>query len=228
MLLSSQRGTHYFELLGSIYADLTHQQALVTESEAKIMGRHRGFDQRAVVTAARQLFWERGYEGASLPELEAVTGLNRSSLYNTFGSKRGLFDAAVESYLVEVVRPRLAVLMQDPVPPGAVTTYVQNLRTALLDAQSMSARNGCLLINTAGSTLGHDKVTQATVDAYRQELLTGVTRGVAAHRPDLTQGEVERRAQACVGQIVAALALARINAEAAGRSLDTALELLNT
>lgn len=191
------------------------------------MGRHRGFDQRSVVVAARQLFWERGYEGASLPDLEAVTGLNRSSIYNAFGSKRGLFDAAVESYLADVVRPRLAALAQDPVPSGAVIAYIQNLRDALLDTQSMSARNGCLLINTAGSTLGHDKVTQATVDAYRRELVTCVTRGVAAHRPDLQEQEVRRRAEACAGQIVAALALSRINAQAAGRSLDAALELIN-
>lgn len=192
------------------------------------MGRTRGFDQQSVVKAARQLFWERGYEGASLPDLERATGLNRSSIYNTFGSKRGLFDAAVESYLTDVVRPRLAPLMHEPVPDQAVITYVQSLREALLDARSMPARNGCLLINAAGSTLGHDKVTQATVNTYRQDLLVAMRRGVAAYRPDLPQDEVERRAQACVGQIVASLALARVNAEAAARSLDTARDVIET
>lgn len=190
------------------------------------MGRKRGFDRQAVVIAARQLFWERGYEGAALPDLERVTGLNRSSIYNAFGSKRGLFDAAVDSYLAHVVHPRLAPLMHEPVPDQAVITYVQSLREALLDARSMPARNGCLLINTAGSTLGHDKVTQATVKTYRQEMLVGMRRGVAAHRPDLTQDEVERRAQTCVGQIVAALALARINAESAAHGLDIARDVI--
>ena len=67
--------------------------------------------------AARTVFWEHGFEAASLPALERATGLNRSSIYHGFGSKRGLFDAAVASYLDEVVRPRLRPLVQDDVAP---------------------------------------------------------------------------------------------------------------
>jgi AcrR family transcriptional regulator len=74
------------------------------------MGRTRAFAEIDVVRAARGVFWNRGYEETSLPDLEAATGLNRSSIYHSFGSKRGLFDAAVESYLDDVVRPRLEPL----------------------------------------------------------------------------------------------------------------------
>ncbi len=92
------------------------------------MGRKRSFDADEAVRAARSVFWSNGYEGASLPDLEAATGLNRSSIYHTFGSKRGLFDAAVDSYLNEGIRPRLRVLLEDPVPPDAVRTYLTGLR----------------------------------------------------------------------------------------------------
>ena len=56
------------------------------------MARTQSFDRDTVVRAARTLFWTVGYESASIPELETATGLSRSSIYNAFGSKRGLFD----------------------------------------------------------------------------------------------------------------------------------------
>ena len=74
------------------------------------MGRSQEFDTTAVVAAALDVFWARGYEGASLGDLESATGLSRSSLYNSFTNKRGLFDAAVQLYLDHVIRPRLRSL----------------------------------------------------------------------------------------------------------------------
>jgi TetR/AcrR family transcriptional repressor of nem operon len=44
------------------------------------------------------LFWEKGYDSVGIAELETATGLNRSSLYNTFGSKDALFALALERY----------------------------------------------------------------------------------------------------------------------------------
>jgi len=54
-------------------------------------GRPKGYDRRAVLVVARDLFWEKGYEATSISDLERHTGLNRSSLYQEFGSKRDLF-----------------------------------------------------------------------------------------------------------------------------------------
>lgn len=74
------------------------------------MGRTRSFAEDEAVHAALGAFWGGGYESTAVPELERVTGLSRSSIYHSFGSKRGLFDAAVTAYLDDVVRPRLAPL----------------------------------------------------------------------------------------------------------------------
>ena len=54
------------------------------------MGRPKGYDRETVLLAARDLFWEQGYERTSIADLEERTGLNRSSLYTEFGSKRQL------------------------------------------------------------------------------------------------------------------------------------------
>lgn len=63
------------------------------------MARTVGFDRRAVVGAALNEFWARGYSGTSTERLCVATGLGRSSLYNTFHSKRGLYVECMEAYL---------------------------------------------------------------------------------------------------------------------------------
>lgn len=56
------------------------------------MGRRRNFDEQVVVQAAAGAFLRAGYEGTSIEELVTATGLLRGSLYQAFGSKRGLFQ----------------------------------------------------------------------------------------------------------------------------------------
>ncbi|HSU01415.1 MAG TPA: helix-turn-helix domain-containing protein [Nocardioides sp.] len=55
------------------------------------MGRQRGYDEGEVLDRAAATFLRSGYEGTSIEELVQATGLHRGSLYQAFGSKRGLF-----------------------------------------------------------------------------------------------------------------------------------------
>ena len=59
------------------------------------MGRKRSFDDDEVLARAREVFLEQGYEGTSIDALVKATGLLRGSLYGAFGSKRGMFVAAL-------------------------------------------------------------------------------------------------------------------------------------
>ena len=59
------------------------------------MGRRRSFDDDEVLADAREVFLEHGYEGTSIDALVKATGLLRGSLYGAFGSKRGMFVAAL-------------------------------------------------------------------------------------------------------------------------------------
>ena len=63
------------------------------------MGRTRSFVESEVVAAARRAFLATGYEGTSVDDLVTATGLHRGSLYGAFGSKRGLFVAALRQAL---------------------------------------------------------------------------------------------------------------------------------
>jgi TetR/AcrR family transcriptional regulator, transcriptional repressor for nem operon len=186
------------------------------------VGRVQTFDTDEVVRAARALFWARGFEAVSVPELEAATGVGRSSLYHAFGSKRGLFDAAVRSYLDEVVRPRLRPLQAEVVGPRALHEYLDGLRRALL-AGASARHDGCLLLNAATSPVGRDADVSRVVAAYRAELHDAFRRGaVAAGRAD-----VERTTELCTSAVVSAFVVARIDPAAAAAGLDAALAILS-
>lgn len=190
------------------------------------MGRARTFDEDAVTRSALGAFWEQGYSETAVPELEDATGLNRSSLYHAFGSKRGLFDAAVERYLDEVVRPRLAPLLADHVAPGALGDYLRDLREAMLGGLPELAANGCLLMNATGSSLGHDADLQHVVTRYHADLRTAIGAGVAAHRPDLDAAAARDLATACTAMVLASMMIVRVNPTAAGEMLATASRTL--
>ncbi len=62
------------------------------------MARQREFDEEKALTAAMQLFWEKGFEATSLSELTSRMGIQRPSLYAAYGDKKGLFEAALRKY----------------------------------------------------------------------------------------------------------------------------------
>ncbi|MDX2355302.1 TetR/AcrR family transcriptional regulator [Dietzia sp. PP-33] len=191
------------------------------------MGRTQSYDTAAVIRRAREIFWESGYEDAAIPDLERATGLNRSSIYNAFGSKRGLFDAAVDSYLDEVIRPLLQPFSATPVARDAIVEYFGRLRSTFHNADSPASANGCLLINSANAPIARDAAVRETVAAYREELRAAIGRGVTAYRPTHDPGANARLADACAAMIVAAFALARVDNAAALQCIDTAIHLLD-
>jgi TetR/AcrR family transcriptional regulator, transcriptional repressor for nem operon len=191
------------------------------------VGRSPSFDTVTVVQAARDVFWDQGLDGASLPDLERATGLNRSSLYHAFGSKRGLFDAAVEDYLDTVIRPRLRVLVEaargsGPEARRSLVTYFADLASAVGRLPADSPRRGCLLVGCATGAAGRDEALRAAVDAYRAELADAFAGALRAADPALADEDIERRARLLLSLQLSALALARVNQDEAVAMLRAA------
>ena len=71
------------------------------------MPRRRPYTDGDLAVAAKQVFWDRGYERTAIDDLQDATGLSRSSLYLAFDTKRALFDAALAEYVTSFIDPRL-------------------------------------------------------------------------------------------------------------------------
>jgi len=72
-----------------------------TETVPAARGRPREFDIEEALAAALRVFWEKGYEGASLTDLTEAMGITRPSLYAAFGNKEALFKRALDLYETE-------------------------------------------------------------------------------------------------------------------------------
>ena len=94
-------------------------------TEAPTTGRPRAFDEETVLGRAAEVFWRHGYEGASLSALTGAMGINRPSLYATFGSKEQLFQRAFARYHESHVAGVRAALQQ-PTAYAAIEAFLRN------------------------------------------------------------------------------------------------------
>lgn len=143
------------------------------------MARPRTFDPDVVVDRAMHRFWSDGYAATSPQDLVEATGLNRSSLYNAYGSKEGLFLAALERYERDETSRLVAALNGDGPP-------LERLRRALRLVVASAAEDrdgrGCLITNTAVEGAGaaaHERVA-SVLRAQREAF----ARTVAAARDE--------------------------------------------
>jgi len=65
------------------------------------MPRVEVFDRAQVLEKVKHLFWSQGFNGTSMQDLVDTTGLNRSSLYNSFGNKKALYELVLKQYQEE-------------------------------------------------------------------------------------------------------------------------------
>ena len=110
------------------------------------MPRPREFDSAEVIDKAIEVFWQKGYESTSVQDLVDTMGINRASIYGAFGSKGGLFAAAMERYIEQGVSKRvLEAPMSKPVRELLADIFDDIIR------QSVTSRGkwGCLVTNAA-------------------------------------------------------------------------------
>lgn len=110
------------------------------------MARPREFDEAAVLDAAIERFWQRGYEATSVRDLADEMNIAGASLYNAFGDKRSLYARALNRYLDQTFRERIRRIEPATSPREAISTFLQEIiKRSLTDKQ----RRGCMLVNSA-------------------------------------------------------------------------------
>ncbi len=109
------------------------------------MARSKAFDQGTVVTKAMEVFWSKGYEATSIQDLVDAMGINRGSIYDTFGDKSGLFKAALEHYM-EASPARQLIAEASTAPPRKT---IEDFITLHVETScSPGGQRGCLMTNT--------------------------------------------------------------------------------
>lgn len=109
------------------------------------MARTKTFDADQTLEKAMFLFWERGYQGTSMQDLVDRLGINRQSIYDTFGNKEKLFCQVLERYQNNP-RSRAAVDLASPTADlEAIKGYFRQLP---LVSSLPDLPNGCLFVNS--------------------------------------------------------------------------------
>lgn len=129
----------------------------------------KSFDVTETLEKAMQAFWTHGYEATSMQDLVDCTGINRGSLYATYGDKRALFLAALRMYDGKMRRGLLAELEAENTPREAIRALFLAFMADVLEGGS---NRGCLLTNTALELSAHDPEV-AQIVAHAQEQMEG-------------------------------------------------------
>jgi TetR/AcrR family transcriptional repressor of nem operon len=125
------------------------------------------FDIDETLTRAMQTFWSHGYEATSMQDLVTATGINRASIYATYGDKRALFLTALRKYDGEIRRRMLAELAETTPPAEAIASVFDKF----ISQTSVPQGNwGCFLVNTALELAAHDGEIAELVNAAHDEI----------------------------------------------------------
>jgi AcrR family transcriptional regulator len=182
------------------------------------MARTRAFDDLAAVRAARDLFWEKGYEAVSLVDLQKVTGLSRSSIYAAYGSKRELFERASLNYLVEVVDPLLAPMEAPGADRGAVRGFFLAMADVLRSPDTRFAKRGCFLINIVLELEVLDQRATDMVTQYRTRVNAALTNALTSIDDPAARAA---RAEVLTATQIGAMVTARLDPAAAAVVCET-------
>lgn len=129
------------------------------------MARTKEFNPDNALNVAMEIFWQRGYEATSVQDLCVQMGINKGSFYNTFGSKRALFLAALDRY----------VKLHEPAPDlvESLGSAKEAIAQIFYDIRELSIADvnchGCMMVNTIVELAPHDAEIATLSEANRKD-----------------------------------------------------------
>lgn len=176
------------------------------------MARPREFNEEAVLDAAIQCFWARGYEATSVRYLIEKTGITGASLYNAFGDKRALYQKALDHYVDQSVADRIRRCEGLPPRQAIGDFFAEIIERSLRDRE----RKGCMLVNAALDVAPHDPGFQRIVADVLIQIEGFFRRCVEAGQADgtITKSHTpEALARHFLGILMGVRVLARVRPE---------------
>ncbi len=171
------------------------------------------FDKDETLVRAMRAFWAHGYEATSMQDLVDCTGVNRGSLYATYGDKRALFLSALRMYDEKMRRKLLGDLEAAHAPRAAIR---QLFLAFTANVSERGGNRGCFLTNTALELAPHDREVGRIVAHAQKEIeaffVRMIEKGKAAGEVPATLKPIET-ARGLLATIVGLVVLTRSRPE---------------
>ncbi|GGJ00835.1 TetR family transcriptional regulator [Shewanella hanedai] len=129
------------------------------------MARSCNFDREEKLVLAMELFWQQGYEATSIADLVAYLGINRFSLYNTYGDKLSLYRESLRYYLEQYSQPKLKPLAANGGLDGLLS-YIE--RFVVIQKEQ---KYGCFLQNAILEKIISDEVVKQQCERLFEGML---------------------------------------------------------
>lgn len=159
--------------------------------ETRGPGRPREFDEDVALDAIMQVFWDNGYEGTSLSDIMAATGLKKASLYGTFGDKQEMYLKALARYHEEAVRKAADALREDGNPRQRIRAFLSAPIDAMLGGQD---RRGCFLCNASADHAASSPETARIVQRGFETMASALAHALKDLKPGATAARLKAEA----------------------------------
>lgn len=124
-----------------------------------VSGRKKSFNENTALNAAMEVFWQKGYVGASLTDLTQRMGINKPSMYSAFGNKEALFIKATQCYIETKVKPNVELLFEEGI---SLKQRLKNHMMSIVSLQcSENPAKGCYLALCQSELVSGDIPEQA-------------------------------------------------------------------
>ena len=133
------------------------------------MPRVKRFDENEVLAKAMHLFWKRGYAATSIQDLVDHLGINRASIYDTYGDKERLFFLAFQQYRKTNTEFLASFLeKEENVKQGFRRLFEMTIQAAVTDAD----KKGCFVVNTTTELIPGDHMACTVLETNKHTFET--------------------------------------------------------
>ena len=191
------------------------------------MARPRSFDPDEALDLARDVFWQKGFQGASLDDITAATGLNKPSLYAAFGDKDALFLKVLDRYHARIVANAERVLKEGPAARDAIERW---LTSFVPFCSGIKGSRGCLSVNTAADGAADQKAVRKRIERFNRKLEQLLSDRLRADRAQFSEAfDPDAAAHAIMAIYLGLMVLAKDAPDAARvrATLNQAVRLLD-
>ena len=128
------------------------------------MPRTKQFDRQEALDKAMNVFWEKGYNGASIQDLVEEMNINRSSMYDTFGEKHNLYKEALQAYKSKYgINSRY---LKNKSPLEGIRLLIDDYVNSIVQDKH---NKGCFILNSTAESSCHDGDVKAFLQTNLEE-----------------------------------------------------------